>query len=133
MSGTPKEIYRGIRDKLKTIDGLNAYDYAPGSSEWPGAFVLLPEVEHEGLGDDWISLRFDIVVLVSAVIDEKQLDLMEYQAHTGARSIPALFRSDPTLGGLVGDVRVRRSRPLGYEEQAGYQGYGAVFETVARI
>jgi hypothetical protein len=133
MSGTPLQIYRGIRDRLREIDGLNAYDFVPGASEWPGAFVLLPIIEHEGLADDWVTLRFDIVVLVSATIDENQLTLLEYQGETGDKSIHQAFASEPTLGGLCGDVRVARSRPLGYEEQAGYAGFGAVFETMVRI
>jgi len=125
-------VYAAIKYRLKDI-GLNAYDYVPGSAEWPGAFILPPEVELEGLGDDWIVVVFDIVVLVSAPLDIQQLKLLEYQSLSGEKSISAAFKAEPTLGGLVGDIRIARSRPLGYEEQAGYQGFGCVFEAKARI
>lgn len=125
-------VYTAIKYRLKTT-GLNAYDHVPGSTEWPGAFILPPDVELEGLSDGWVTVRFEIVVLVSAALDVHQLNLLPYQNLTGAKSIPAAFKADPTLGGLVGDIRVVRSRPLHYEEQAGYQGFGCAFETVARI
>lgn len=114
-------------------DGLQSYDYVPGANEWPAALILPPDIEWEGLADEWATMRFEIIVLVSAAIDEKQLVLIEMMSSTGSRSVVAAFRKEPTLGGLVGDVRVIRSRPLGYEEQAGYRAYGAVFECVARI
>lgn len=125
-------IYRALKARLKTCK-LNAYDYVPGSNEWPGGFILPPEIEADGAADDCFIMRFEIVVLVSGAVDENQLKLLEYQSDTGERSIARAFRSEPTLGGLVGHVRIARSRPLSYEEQAGYQGFGAVFEAVARV
>lgn len=129
-------IYQAIKYRLKAVDpahNLQAYDHVPGASEWPGAFVLPPEVGHEGLGDDWMEVQFDIVVLVSSAIDSHQLKLLEYQSTKGERSIARAFRSEPTLGGLVGDIRVTGSRPLSYEEQAGYMAFGCVFSVKARI
>lgn len=133
-------IYHAIKARLKGVDpstenhrGLQAYDHVPGVNEWPGALVLPPDVEIEGLANDWVTVRFSIIVLVSSAIDEHQLMLLEYQSTKGQRSISRAFMTEPTLGGLVGDIRITGSRPLNYEEQAGYQGYGAVFDGVARI
>lgn len=133
-------IYEAIKYRLKGVDpstathrGLQVYEYVPGSNEWPGALVLPPEVEDEGLANDWVTLRFQILILVAATIDESQLKLLEYQPTTGPRSIARAFSEEPTLGHLVGDIRITGSRPLNYEEQAGYQGYGAMFDVVARV
>lgn len=126
-------IWAAMKYRLKEINGLGAYDYVPGAAEWPAAFLSGATVDHEGLADDWITVMFDIVLLVSAAFDVHQLKLLAYQSGTGPKSIPRVFRQDPTLGGLVGDIRIIGSRPLGYEEQAGYQGWGCVFEAKARI
>lgn len=128
---TVRELYEGVRDRLKTV-GLKAYDYVPGTTEMPAAMMMPPMVEHEGLSDDWATLRFEVFVLVSGSIDEKQRRLLEYQDFEGPKSISAAFRADPTLGIGV-DVRVTRSRPVGFEEMAGYQVFGSVFEFVARL
>jgi hypothetical protein len=132
MTTNPKDVYAAVKDRLKLL-GLNSYDYIPGAAEWPGAFVLMGEVEHEGLADDWITIRFEILLMVSAAIDEHQLQLLDYQAFSGPKSISEAFRTEPTLGLDGANVRIVRSRPLGYEEQAGYQGFGCTFEAVARL
>ncbi len=120
--------------KLDRADvGLNAYDYVPGSAEWPGALVLPPAVEIEGAGNAPQVLRFDVLVLVSGAIDGNQLQLLDYQDLAGPRSIIRAFRDDPSLGFPDVTVRVLRSRVLGYEEQAGYQAFGATFELSAMI
>ena len=141
----PEEIdleraYEAIKYRLRSIDpstathrGLNAYDYVPSTSEWPGIFVLPPMVDPQGLADDWLEIEFEMVLLVSAAFDVNQLKLLPYQNVSGPLSIPRAFRQEPTLGGLVGDIRITGSRPLGYEEQAGYQGWGCVFQAKARI
>jgi hypothetical protein len=129
-------IYQAMKARLKTVDparSFQAYDYVPGVNEWPGALILPPTIEPQGADDGWLILRFEIVVLVSAAVDENQLKLFEYQSSDGPKSIPKAFASEPTLGGLVGQVRVERSRPLSYEEQAGYLGFGCIFETVAWV
>jgi hypothetical protein len=126
------QLYAAIKGRLKTVD-LNAYDHVPGSAEWPGAFVLPPMAEHEGAADDWLTLRFDVVIMVSSTIDKNQLKLLEYQALDGPKSIKGAFDQDPSLGFPDVHARVLRSRPLGYEEQAGYLGFGAVFEVVVRL
>lgn len=129
-------VYTALKARLKTVDrdsGFQAYDYVPGAAEWPGAFVLPPTVEPQGADDGWLILRFEIVVLISAAIDLNQLRLLEYQSSAGPRSIPRAFAAEPTLGGLVGNVRVERSRPLSYEEQAGYMGFGCSFEVVVWV
>lgn len=129
---TIKELYTAVSNKLAEV-GLISYPYIPGSSEWPGAFIMPPMVEHEGLSDDWTTCRFEVLVFVSSSIDEHQLRLLDYQDFDGERSISAAFRADPSLGGNGADVRVARSRPLGLDEQAGYQGFGSAFEFVARL
>lgn len=133
--------YRAIKARLKSVDfdpttgrGLQAYDYVPGVNEWPGAVVLPPEIpDTEGADNGLLYLNIDIVVLVSGAIDEHQLKLLEYQSTRGARSISRAFAAEPTLGGVVGHIRITGSRPLNYEEQAGYQAFGCVFTARAMI
>jgi hypothetical protein len=129
---TIRQVYAAIKARLNSI-GLNAYDYVPGSAEWPGALVLPPAVEIEGAGNAPQVLRFDVLVLVSGAIDGNQLQLLDYQDLVGPRSIIRAFRDDPSLGFDDVTVRVLRSRVLGYEEQAGYQAFGATFELSAMI
>lgn len=133
-------IWRAIKARLKTVDTdaaggrqLQAYDYVPGINEFPGALVLPPTTLPEGADDGLLYLEFDIIVLVSAAIDEHQIKLLEYQSTKGPRSIARAFASEPTLGGLVGHIRITGSRPLNYEEQAGYQAFGCVFSAKAMI
>lgn len=133
-------IYRAIKARLKTVDwdpvagrGLQAYDHVPGSNEWPGAYVLPPTWDPQGADEGLHFLEFDIIVLVSGTIDEHQLKLLEYQSTTGPRSIVRAFEEEPTLGGLVGHIRITGSRPLNYEEQAGYQAFGCAFSAKAMI
>lgn len=129
-------VYRAIKDRLKQVDpgsGFRAYDFVPGTNEWPAALVLPPSVEPQGADDGFLILRFEIVVLVSSAIDEHQLRLLEYQSTSGPKSIPGVFAAEPTLDGLVGTIRVERSRSLNYEEQAGYMAFGALFDTVAYV
>lgn len=128
-----RELYEAIAiGPLKAV-GLHAFDHVPGSSEWPGAFLLPPVVEYESLADTVLELRTDIVVLVSATVDINQLKLLDYMDDQGPRSIPLAFHQNPSFGlnGVSGFIA--RSRPLNFEQQAGYQAFGAVFESSIRL
>jgi hypothetical protein len=125
-------VYKAIAARLKTL-GPHAYDYVPGASEWPGFFLQPPMIDPEGLADDWCVITLEIVLIVSGAFDINQKQIMPYTNLTGPKSVWQAFRAEPTLGGLVGDIRITGSRPLGYEEQAGYQGFGVVFDARAMI
>jgi hypothetical protein len=130
---TVRELYAGIKDGPLTSVGLRSFDYVPGSSEWPAAFVLPPVVEYETLAQNTLELRADIVVLVSAATDKKQLDLLDYMDDQGTLSIPLAFHSDPSLGLSGVNAVIIRARPLNYEEQADYKAFGALFEASIRL
>lgn len=128
-----RDVYRAVKVRLSDV-GLNAYDYVPGASEWPGALVLPPNSVHvDGAGRAPMVLRFEVLVLVSGAIDENQLQLLDYMDVAGGKSILKAFGDDPSLGFPDVHVRVTESRVLGFEEQAGYQAYGAMFEFVAMV
>lgn len=128
---TIRELYEvGYVTRLATT-GLRSFGYVPYDSEWPAAFLLPPVVDHEGLANNWGLIRVDVIVFVSAVIDQHQHKLLPYQDVDGDQSIPAAFLADPTLGLPGVDAHVVRSRPLNMTEQAGYQAFGALFETQA--
>lgn len=128
-----RELYRAIAaGPLKSV-GLRAFDYVPASSEWPAAFVMPPVVNYTNLTSNVLELDIDIVVLVPAVIDSHQLDLLDHMDDQGPKSIPLAFHSNRSLGLSGVDAYVVKSRPLNMEEQAGYKAFGALFRVTARL
>lgn len=130
---TVRELYAAIKDGPLAAVGLRAYDYVPGSAEWPAAFILPPKIDYETLDSSVLELDIGIVILVSAATDKQQLDLLDYVDDQNPRSIPLAFHQNPSLG--LSDVHafVKRSRPLDYVEQADYKAFGSLVEASVRL
>ena len=121
------DITDAIAARLRTIAGLNAYPYAPGTLAPPAAVVQLPrEIDFDlvyGRGAD--TLTFPVMVLVGAV-DERasQSNLSRYlDPATGLKSV-----LDGDLGGAVQDATVQRATGVGSYTVGGVDYLGAVFE-----
>lgn len=123
-----RQVYAGHKDLLATVD-LRSFDHVPGSSEWPGAFLLPPTVEYETLAGSQLQFTVPIVVLVSAVVSKRQLDLLDYMDDQGPKSIPLAFHQNPSLGLSGVSASIQVARPLNLEEQAAYQAFGALLES----
>lgn len=130
---TVSEVYTAIADGPLTAAGLRAFPYVPGSAEWPAAYMLPPVIDYETLADTHLHLSVGIVVLVSAAVDKHQGDLLAYMDDQGALSIPLAFHQNRSLGRTDVDAFVTRARPLNMTEQAGYQAFGALFESSVRL
>lgn len=112
-----------IRDALaETIaghfgDGVQVSARPKSSPTPPALYVRGGPVEYDktfGRGHDEHELT--LVAFVANVTDEgSQLRLDEFMAPSGPRSVKQAAELDPTLGGLVHDLRVERcSGPITY-------------------
>jgi hypothetical protein len=129
-----RQLYAAIAAGPLKSCGLRAFDYVPATSEWPAAYCMPPEITYEGItSTSHLELTIDIVLLVSAVVDKHQLNLLDYMDDQGPLSIPLAFHNDPSLGLQGVNAYVMLARPLNYEEQAGFNAFGALFETRARL
>lgn len=96
----------GLKARLATINGLNAYEWWPDSFISPGVIVLpaAPGAEDQTLGAGTVEVHnFEIVAAVAmagtfAVI---QRYLAGLTSNTGASSIRAAIVGDRTLGGVA--------------------------------
>lgn len=112
---TPQELAEGLRDALRTISGLRAYDTMPEKPEAPAACVLGPTAATEydltfqnAIDGLWRPV-FEISVFVSRVdVARGQQALRAYVSPVGDKSIPAALYGDPTLGGRAEFTRVLR-------------------------
>lgn len=130
---TLEDVAQAIAEVLRGIPGLNSKPYVPGMSDYPGAFVQPAVVDYEALDLSDEDFRLEVVLIVSAATDAAQMKIYPYMERTGAQSVPEAFQRDRTLG--LGDVDafVARSRLLGLQEQAAYNGWGCAFEVPVRL
>ena len=135
MAADIPEIMTGIKDRLATIIGLRASDYAIGNPQPPAAFPLVPDFDYRNaMRRGNYVIPFRVVVLVSAQLDRVGQHLLaEYASQTGEKSIRAALEGDrettgrQTLGGLVDDLVVDSFTTTGLEE-VGIAGYfGGIF------
>lgn len=120
------DIREGLAATLKPIPGLHESAYLLSNPTPPAAEIQPSETEYDhafGRGcDEW---TFVIRVFVGATSDigaQKRLDGM--LASSGASSIKAAVEADPTLGGVVEDLRVTRC--TGYRVFAREGGAGVL-------
>ncbi len=130
---TLEEVAEAVATRLRGIPGLNGRPYVPGSAVWPSAFVQPATIDYEGLSSTDADFRLEVVLMVGAAIDQNQMKLYKYMGLEGPHSVPAAIHADRTLGLGDIDALVVRSRLLGQQEQASYQGYGCVFEVTVRL
>lgn len=133
MTTTLKQVAEALRDRLRTIPGIEGYEFSPGNSQYPVAFVGPPTIEYERLDLTGIDGVFPLYVFVSSADDLRQIDLFDYMRTDGAKSVPAVIQSDPNLGFTDVHAFVANARPLGLDEIAGYGAYGVVFDVPVRI
>ena len=129
----PAASYSNIRAKiaeaLRQIDGLHAYDRAPGQVVTPAAVVLPgdPAVSYDSTmarGSD--DMLFIVRVLVGAAVDQASQDTLDaYLAGTGDSSIKAVI--DGNLDGTVHFARVAEARNYGEYEHGGVSLLGVEF------
>lgn len=127
---TIPEIMVGIRDRLNTIDDLEARDHAPDQVNAPTAFVSVPAIPNYRLtmkrGN--YEIRPHVTVIVSASSGEEgQYQLAQYMSPVGDKSIVQAIEADRTLGGRVDDCVVDSFEPLGLENVGDIQYFGGVF------
>lgn len=131
---TLRQVAGALETRLATIAGLRTTAEVPEApTTFPLAFPMPPQVSYEALDLSLMETVWGIVVLVSRNLVRNQLDLLDYQSPTGARSIPALIQADRTLGLSGVDAFVNGSRSLGAEEIAAYNAFGVVFDVPVRI
>lgn len=127
--GIIADIRAGLATAIATIDGLSAEPYARDNVDPPMAMVGGPDnAEFDktfGRGHD--DYEFGVIVFSSRVDDEAgQEQLDAYLDPFGPSSIKQAIEADPTLGGVVEDLRVERTQEYGAHEVGRVVYFGAV-------
>lgn len=123
-------VMGGLKARLSTIPGLQAYDYAPDDPTPPCAFPLVPAIAsyRETMQRGRYFLPIRVVVLTGAQLDrEGQLRLAGFANQDGPTSIRAAIEADRTLGGLVEECVVDSFDPSGLDEVGLVPYYGGIF------
>lgn len=128
--GVLDDIRTGLKNRLATISGLNAYDKAPGVVVMPAAFPVPGPIEYdETMSSDVTEYSFRIRLLVQRATETyAQEDLDPYLAPSGASSIRGAINGGQTLGGVADWTRVGRVARYGEIEHAGMSYIGAEFD-----
>lgn len=99
---------QALAANLATISGLRVSYYIPDNPNPPQAVIVPPTIKYDqtfGRGLD--EYNFQVIVLATRADERTGQDLIDsYCAPTGAGSVKTAIESDPTLGGLVADLRV---------------------------
>ena len=106
---TLAQVRDGLETRLKTIPGLRVVAYVPDDVPgYPAAIVFPPTNADysDALGDGSLIVEFVVLLLVSAAVDRKQLDLYGLLDVSGPSSVFAAVAADRTLGGLNVDCQV---------------------------
>ncbi|MCP4962075.1 MAG: hypothetical protein GY925_22745 [Actinomycetia bacterium] len=125
-------VRAGAVTVLDTIDGLTGYANGYTSVRPPAAIVMLDEADYwtsmDGTAGRLQRLDIALVVLVDRTNERGALELLDlYASSEGAKSIPAAFLADPTLGGEVDHATVRRLVQIGEVRDANQTYLGAEF------
>lgn len=127
--GSLASIRTGLKTRLATITGINAYDVAPGTPNLPAAMVLPGSIEFdESMGRGSDLLTFEVRLLVAeSTMELSQTQLDAYLAGSGASSVKAAIEGDATLAGAADWTRVTRVVSYGQIEHNGVTYLGARF------
>lgn len=122
-------LRNGLRTRLATISGLNAYAKPVGTPVLPAAIVVPGQIEFdETMGRGVDRVTYDVLVLVAMPLaDMAAEDLDPYLAGSGASSIKAAIEGDGTLGGAAQWTRVLGVSAYGDVEYSGKVYLGARF------
>lgn len=109
------QIRDGLRDRLKTISGLQTHSYVPSEITPPAAVVIPDTVGYDSTmargSDDFV---FVVQLVVSKVVDRVSQDRLDaYLAGSGSSSVKAAIEGEPTLGGVAHFARVAQARSYG--------------------
>lgn len=119
--GKIKDIRAGLATAIDTISGLQGEAYVRDNPDVPVAQVSGPDNgEYDqtfGRGhDDW---EFGVILLVQRTSDEEGQELLDsYLDPFGPSSVKQAIEADPTLGGVVEDLRVVRTQEYGAVEMS---------------
>lgn len=108
------ELRAGLKTRLATISGLNAYATMPASPKTPAAAVIPKNARFDQDFDGDATYLFEVWVYVNpSDLNRAQTAIDAYLAPTGSNSIRAAINADPTLGGKAHSTRV-----IGWEQYA---------------
>jgi len=128
---TIEQVGEAIDDLLKTINGLHVTPFLPGQTHYPSAFWHpVPTTDYRDGASGGQVHTFEIIVLVSAGLNENMRTVLPFLERSGPSSIFAAFESNRSLGLEDVDAHVRETRPLDLQEVAGYSGAGAAVTVV---
>ncbi len=130
---TQVQIMQGIQARLATITGLRSRSdlFIPSQVTPPQAVIWMPVItEYHATGKrGMMTLICEVHVLVGTQSDRAgQTALTTYTDAVGANSVMLAIEGDSTLGGIVSDCTVMRSRPTTVDEVAALGYYAAVLE-----
>jgi hypothetical protein len=105
------EIREGIAEALGAIDGIQASAYMLPNPTPPTIQVFPEEVDYDEAGarglDMW-TLTVQAFVGTAGELEAQKL-LDAYLSPAGATSVKAAIETDPTLGGVIDDLRVTKA------------------------
>lgn len=127
--GSIASVRTGLKTRLATITGLNAYALVPMTPNLPAGLVEPRSIDFDvamARGSD--RATFDVVILVAESISElAQTQLDPYLAGSGSQSVKAAIEGDPTLGGAADWTRVIGVSSYGDIQYSGKLYLGARF------
>lgn len=134
MTATLDQICTGFETTLSTIGGLSVYDHSAGSVVFPALLVIPPAINYrETFGVGVVTLTFDLTLFTGASWHENQKLLRQYLDWDGDNSVRRVIDANPSLGLSGVDAHVMSSRPLGLEEIAGYDAFGASLSSIVAV
>lgn len=127
--GKIENIRTALATAMSTVTGLSTEAYVRNIADVPVAMVGGPDpIEYDktfGRGHD--DYTFPIMIFSSLVSDEEsQENLDSYLDPYGSKSLKAAIEADPTLGGVVQDLRVTGTQEYGPQDISGILYLGAV-------
>lgn len=131
------QVMRALASRVTDATGLISSAEMVGSIDPPFLMVGVPPIDAyratfsrgKVIIDNW-----PLYLFTSARLDyDGQRADAEYADWTGPKSIALALEADKTLGGLVTDLAVMSSRPLGLEEVGAIPYYGRVFNLTVEL
>lgn len=100
-------IRAGLATRLATISGLRVEQFVPETANPPCAFIGAPTVTFDDDFNGSCTVRFPVLVLVSAADMKRGQDALDdYIDTTGSKSVRAALDADPDLAGAAQSVRL---------------------------
>ncbi|HZM83773.1 MAG TPA: hypothetical protein VFC19_49270 [Candidatus Limnocylindrales bacterium] len=130
------ELMQAVETRAETV-GLRSDSEASGSIMPPWLLVTVPPVPSYRAAFQRGTVQitgWPLYVFTSAQVDRVgRKALAEYLSWTGPKSLVLALENEPTLGGVVDDLLVESSRPLGQDEVAGINHFGGVIMLTVQL